>query len=253
MKTWPIYVINLDHAKSRLAKFDERMNALGLPYRRFAATDTKDLSAATIAQSVCNNQKSISKWPMTNSEVACYLSHIALWEKIGDGKSPGAFILEDDAELTRDAPEMMKIISTNPLDWDMLKLFSQKPKTLVQSRALSDGYAYGVPNKHPYSTIAYAITQKAAAAMAKNYIPFSLPIDMDLKHWWNHEACIKLVQPNLCNPETSHRTSSSIEKDRNIARTGGALQHFVQNALYQLQFKTASFRHRGKQPLKPRW
>ena len=60
MKTWPIYVINLDHAKSRLAKFDERMNALGLPYRRFAATDTKDLSSATIA---CDS-KSVEMHPL---------------------------------------------------------------------------------------------------------------------------------------------------------------------------------------------
>lgn len=229
------------------------MNSLGLPYKRFAAIDANDLSADTIMQSVSHRRKSIRKWPMTNSEIACYLSHIALWENIGDGKSPGAFILEDDAKLTQDAPEIMKIISSRTPDWDMLKLFSGKPKTLIQSSDLFDNYTYGVPKKHPHSTIAYAITRQTAAAMAKNSLPFSLPIDMALKHWWNHEACIKLVQPNLCNPETSHLTTSAIEKDRKIARASGTLWHFIHNALYQLQFKMASFRHKGKQPLEPRW
>jgi glycosyl transferase family 25 len=253
MKSWPVYVINLDHAKRRLEKFNDRMNTLGLSYTRFTAVDSNVLSADTIQQSVTGDQMSIRKRPMTNAEIACYLSHIALWKKIRAAKSPAAFIFEDDAVLVSDAPEIMKMISSRPPDWDMLKLFSDKPKTPAQTRDLSDGYVYGVPKKHPMSTIAYVITRQAAAAMAENSLPFSLPIDMALKQWWKHEACIKLVQPNLCNPEDLHKASSNIEKYRKIVAKSGVLLHFTRNAKYQLQFKLASFRHRGQQPMKPRW
>jgi GR25 family glycosyltransferase involved in LPS biosynthesis len=172
-------------------------------------------------------------------------------KKIGARNSPDAFILVDDASLASDAPENLTVISARPPERDMLKLFSDKPNILVRPDEPTDGYVFGVPEKHPMSTIAYAVTRQAVAAIAKNSIPFDLPVDLALKHWWNHQACVKLVQPNLCVLDSNHMEFSSIGKHRNIEKENVILKLFLRNIHCQLRFNLASFLRRDQQPMKP--
>jgi hypothetical protein len=135
----------------------------------------------------------------------------------------------------------------------MLKLFSDKPKILVQPDEFTDECIYGVPKKHPMSTIEYAITCHGAAAMVENSICFDLPVDMALKHWWNHRACVMLVQPNLCVRDRHHIEFSNIGKDRDIEKENGKLKRFLRNVRFQIRFNLSSILHRYLQPKKPCW
>lgn len=100
-----IYVINLPTSPDRREFQRSQLARLGLTFefvRAFRPEDLCQSELATLAQS----------WerPMLAREVACFLSHRALWERIAAGAEP-ALILEDDALLADAAPAVLDELS----------------------------------------------------------------------------------------------------------------------------------------------
>ena len=87
------------------------------------------------------------------------------------------------------------------------------------------------------STIAYAITRPAAANLSKMSIPFRRPVDLFIKHWWEHGACVKLVMPSPVDRRHDHLASSEIDPSRKDLSVSEPLSRFIKNTLYQFAFK----------------
>ena len=100
-----IYIINLISAKDRRLHQEAQFRALELPYTVFNAV-TPDQVSATAPSNV-----QWDRWvrPISNSERACFLSHLSLWKKVASSSSP-ALILEDDAVLSKRLPSTLKLL-----------------------------------------------------------------------------------------------------------------------------------------------
>lgn len=253
MLNWPIHVINLDRSVTRRDAIEQEMLRLDFPFRRFSAIDGAELDRARFSGYPAQPEGAIIKKPLTRAEIACYLSHIAVWKEIAEGEHPAAFVFEDDATFREDAAGVMTEIARRTPDWDILKLYSDKTKNLFDREFLGSKYCYGVARILPMSTIGYAITKPAAAYMAERACRFSLPVDMDMKQWWNHQACVKIVQPSLCQPSEALQTSSEINQDRERLWAGGDVSRFVRNMRYQSATKWAVFRHSHMQRRRASW
>ncbi len=253
MLNWPIHVINLDRSVARRDAIEEEMQRLGFPFRRFSAIDGAELDRTRVKELPVQPEHAIIKKPLTRAEIACYLSHIAVWKEIAQGDHPAAFVFEDDATFEKDAAVVLQEIARRTPDWDILKLYSDKTKNLFDREFLGCGYYYGVARILPMSTIGYAITKPAAAYMAERASRFSLPVDMDMKQWWNHEACVKIVQPPICQPSEALQTSSEINQDRERLWAGGDIRRFIRNTRYQCATKLAVFRNSHMQRRRATW
>ena len=247
---WPIFIINLDRAQDRLRVSERLMREAGLDFVRVGACDGTRLSRAAVEAHVGPTPPPFAKRPMTAPEVACFISHRTVWERVARSEWPGAVILEDDFEFGPDFKHLLSSISEAPPDWDILKFYSNKPKRLLAASSLAGRYRIGVPRVLPMSTVAYAITRPAAAALAGCCPPFRRPVDLYLKHWWEHGGCVKLVMPAPVGRRHDHLETSAI---RPAPASGALLSRFVRNILYQLAFKLNTARHAARRPMHARW
>ncbi|TIL64244.1 glycosyltransferase family 25 protein [Mesorhizobium sp.] len=250
---WPIFIINLDRAQDRMSATRALMNRYGLPFIRVAAYDWQTLTDADAQRFVVNPPPRSSKRVLALSEIACFLSHIDVWTQIGGGKSSAAFVFEDDVEFDDSINKLLLEISSREPDWDILKLYSNKVKTLGDAVTLPNGYSYGTPKIIPMSTAAYAITRPAARELARASVPFGRPVDLFIKHWWEHGSCVKLVQPSPMSRRVDHLSSSEIEAGRGQSCLQNFWTRFVRNSLYQLQFRHRTHVNAARRPPGRRW
>lgn len=242
---YPIYLINLASAVARRRRCEELFAEAGLAVSRFEAISAEQLTPAEIARvyDASRNARTF-KQAMTPAEIACYISHLRLWERIEKQSAPAAFVFEDDVEPAVDLATIVKSVEQRSRDWDMLKLFSSRRRALLDPQGLIGPFQVGVPNIIPMSTIGYAITRECAGRLRRKLVPFARPIDMDLKHWWEHGECIKLIEPSPLAERNGHRASSHIHQSRRRQRGVLSISRLVRHVQYHLRFRTNAMRHR---------
>lgn len=195
--SWPVYVINMQANAARMETAANELNRCGVDFVRFEAVNGRALSSDDIARiydPAANARR--ARHPLIAPEIGCYLSHIALWERIAAGDAPGAVILEDDFSAADDLAAVLAAVAEDDGEWDLAKLFSARVgQKMLDCRRLVPGRQIGVPYKVPNTTLGYAIRRDAAARLSASALPISRPVDEDHKHFWEHGLRIALVTP----------------------------------------------------------
>ena len=95
------FVIHLKRATKRRQNAERLIAQLPYKPKIFEAVDGKQLSEDQL--NAVYSRRSFFKpnfpFPMSNGEIACFLSHRELWQKIVDEELDGALIVEDDVKL----------------------------------------------------------------------------------------------------------------------------------------------------------
>ena len=113
-----IYIINLDKDKNRFSKIKTQLDKYKLKYERYPAIDgTKYFRYKEIDNKYISKK---FKKKYNNSQKACILSHVTLWEKIkNDNKN--SIILEDDVIVPYNMIKQINdYIAQLPHDWGFL-------------------------------------------------------------------------------------------------------------------------------------
>ena len=107
-----IFVINMPEDTARLRSIDQQLKYLGLQYERFPAVVGKDLSANERSRHLND------KWFYRNEgrqalpgDLGVALSHLGVYKEIVNRGLAHALILEDDAWLNPNLPELLDAIS----------------------------------------------------------------------------------------------------------------------------------------------
>lgn len=98
MKT---YILNVPTALERRAFQQQQATQLGLEVLFINAQTPADISDELLQQHAFSWER-----PIKITEVACFLSHHAVWQHIACSDAP-ALILEDDAILARNTPQLL--------------------------------------------------------------------------------------------------------------------------------------------------
>jgi glycosyl transferase family 25 len=245
---WPIYVISLERAAQRRAECQRALDAMGAPFAFFDAVDGARLSEAEVAAAYdAQGNARQYKRPLSLPEIGCYLSHYLLWKRIVDEKLDGAVILEDDFEADASFKKVIDAIRSAPLCGALVKLFSRKRVTGVTVASLGGPRRLVAPNRVPGLTLGYALDRTAAEMLVANALPFSRPLDMDIKHWWEFGLPVLVVDPPpLRIGELGLR--SCISPARIAAATQanvGAIGRLMANLRYQLDYNVQLFHARA--------
>jgi GR25 family glycosyltransferase involved in LPS biosynthesis len=176
----PIFVVSLKTAQARREGITRQMSSLGLAFTFFDAIDGRAMS-----EEERNAVAAPEFAPGRPAEIGCYLSHIAIYERMCTENIPLALILEDDCELN---PAFADVIRTGTAFTDFDYLFvdswslsdEKGEKSYVDlSRAHPVGgqfHAHRIAPA-PAGLHAYLITQDAARKRLQHAYPITASID----------------------------------------------------------------------------
>ena len=106
---WPIFIISLSDAFDRRATICAALEARNLKYEICEAIDGRQgLNAALEAHIDRDGTPAVYGRPMSDTEYACALSHMSVYERILERDLPGAVVFEDDAILTSHFDEFIE-------------------------------------------------------------------------------------------------------------------------------------------------
>lgn len=129
-----IYLINLKRRTERLNRMQKIFDLLGVDYSLLEATDGQkldDLPADLKDYHILNGYLDpITKRPMKNGEVGCFLSHYRIWQDVAKNKYQKVIVFEDDLRfsyngLTR-VRETLQDLEASGKEWDLIYLGRKK-------------------------------------------------------------------------------------------------------------------------------
>lgn len=134
-----IYIINLATAHDRAAFQEKQFLKLGLNFETVNAVTIADVSESYYKGVAFDWER-----PLSRAEVSCYLSHQSLWLRIISEDTP-ALILEDDAYVCDDLPELLTEIasfSSNDEKTDYINLETRCRKKIVSKEIAGEFLGY---------------------------------------------------------------------------------------------------------------
>ena len=211
-----IYIINLASAHERAAFQTKQFLRLGLNFEIVSAVSTADVSEEYYRHVAFDWER-----PLSRAEVSCYLSHRSLWQRVIDENTP-ALILEDDAYVCDDLPQLLNEMSEMTINY--INLETRGRKKVVSKNIEYDVYGYKF--RHLYyggtGAAAYllwpegarrllAIEERSGFALAdaqicRTRMGGALQVD-----------CAVAIQLDCCDRyqiDAPHRTASALAKTR---------------------------------------
>lgn len=217
------------------------MDTAGLPFSYFDAVNgthlTDELRHRHYDEAANMEQ---FKRPLCASEIGCYLSHLKLWTHIAANTSGAALILEDDAQIDAGLKGFLKQIENYDLEDVYLKLDGTDnaldlEDTSVTKMRLGQRKVVHSPHIAPRTT-GYILGARAAQRMVACRTKFFRPVDMDIKHYWEHDVPVWTVTPQLVSETRSKGDESTIEEFRQLAKGSNPIRRFWKNTTYQYNY-----------------
>ena len=185
MASVPLYVVSLARSPKRWRAFvASGVAARSFPtLEQFPAVDGRSVSvrndsrlSPTARVAILRGTRRDHTDITTAGMVGCYLSHLALWQRVLADGSALAVVMEDDAAVTPGARRHIDaLLAALPGtdSWDVLLLGHAHPPTQAPSAdhpGFADVSAW-------YGTIAYAVTARGAAALVRRALPIQFQVD----------------------------------------------------------------------------
>ncbi len=192
----PVLVINLAGSTVRWQKASTELSKYGLAFERHEATDGRVLTNDELARLAPWDPAAFFK-PLSPGEVGCFMSHVSVAERIVKEGWPRTLVLEDDFLLADDFPRRLK---------DLLAMPGPAIDLIKIEGALSGGEPVAVTpagqklyrhRRPPSRTAAQLWSLEGARKFLATARPFRRPVDVHLKHWWEHGIQILYVRPPL--------------------------------------------------------
>lgn len=181
-----ILVINLTRATDRRTKMEQQAARLGVTIDILEAVDGKMISNAERAMVDHTRRKSITPYPLSDNEIACWLSHKKAMQQLVESKEPMLAVIEDDAELTKDFPRVLEAIEKRAGAFDLIDLHRnfKRGEIFVPCRDLVPGFALGRIGFTHMKATAYVISRAGAERFLKYAKNFAHAVDKEIHRYW---------------------------------------------------------------------
>ncbi|TMV05664.1 glycosyltransferase family 25 protein [Ruegeria sediminis] len=235
------YVLSLKSSRDRRLAVQSQFDRYGLPFQFFDALGDAAADATLLHNHYDSemNRKHFKR-PMSSPEGYCYLGHRAIWQHLADSDEDVAMVLEDDFRFVADPRPMLAASASKNLRGVMIKLDggSEIEGTTIGKM----GKAALVQRKVLTArTTGYLIGRDAAKSLLASSERFYRPIDLDLKHFWEHGVPIFLLKPAVvCERDDC---ASLLSTDRKTLKPASQFLRFLKNLKYQLAFRYGLLRN----------
>lgn len=188
----PVYYINLDRVPARAAFMEGQLSPHSscLRVERFAAVD------AAIPGAIDGSGYSPGifrpRYEMSDSEIACFLSHRALWERVAEGTEECALLMEDDILVGSQFGQIVQALAEYHAAFDVVKLDGVGNAGLFGPLVSFGEIATRPILREEPSAAAYLITRKAARRLLDMSRSFSDHLDDFIFRPRRNWACFQI-------------------------------------------------------------
>lgn len=210
-----IYTICLEREEARRKLLEANFSGLNV-HSRFIGIDGRMLPEKY--REKYSDNRAVEFWgrSLTQGEVGCYASHMAVWEQVLAGEEEFALIMESDALLTSEALDIVDLIVSKHSDVDMVMLsWADCVPSFYGVRKLTRGYRLVKFARKSYYASAYLISRKGARELLKHSQCISLPVDeLMLGQRVMKDMNIYAVYPRLVKLIEQYYDTSTLNKER---------------------------------------
>ena len=174
MKTRKFY-INLDSAPLRRKMMEEQFVKLGVSATRWPAVDGKNIDPEQCPHYRFDPQF----WQLGGGEIACFLSHRQIWQRMVEKNMPCAVICEDDLRIGQDFAKIVRGIAEHIDQYGIVRLDTLFWPTIVWPPIATIAQRQIRPMKgfRDFTVCAYMLSRQAAERLSQASKIFSLNID----------------------------------------------------------------------------
>ena len=193
--SWRCFVINLDRSTARLTRMTDQLARLGIGFERFAAIDGRGIDPDATAQFCrAGYERRHGKEP-SPCEIGCFLSHIAVMRRFLASDAAFALVLEDDAVLAGDLPEVLQGLEGMAGEWNIALLYGNYPGLAQPLARVGRHHRLAGFLARQTGGVAYAIDRRAAQIYLRELLPMTLPFDVDFDRAWDFDIRFRGVVP----------------------------------------------------------
>lgn len=187
----PVFVISLARAAERRADITGRLNAAGVDYELVDAVDGMTLDLHALGDRIVNRA-------LTPGQVACFLSHYNLWQRMVDEQIPAALMLEDDAVWEDDFWQVARMLPQLKWQWDFINCAYPRPIKAETIICQLGGKRRLVRGKRPsWFTISYAVSLGGAVKLLKHCRPIRAGVDEQIRQYWQYGLDFYQIDPPM--------------------------------------------------------
>lgn len=202
-----IFVVNLKRSSERREYMQKLLKDFPYPWEFFEAVDGKEIKNLSKVYSEKKAMHFYGKG-LTQGEVGCALSHLAIYKKMVDENIDAALILEDDIIIEKDFLEVVAALRIKKTDNDIVLLGQSDEKAIKQvwGKKISTYQKLHRLLNYGYGAYAYIIDKRAAEKLYTLNFPVKVPSD-----FWNYFSRyvnIFVVEPNVISPIRGEDASS---------------------------------------------
>lgn len=192
------FIIHLERAVQRRAAVDAIIVAAPVRTEIFAAVDGQRLTDTDLAQVYSRDALMDPTYPFTigRGEIACFLSHRAIWKRMVEQGIGQALILEDDVALGSGFTAALDLASRFAGVDGFVQFQTRPVKGVVLIEAEEDGLKLIQPQIVPRRTSAQLVGIGAAQRLLAVTERFDRPIDGLLQLRWITGQPIHCVEPS---------------------------------------------------------
>jgi glycosyl transferase, family 25 len=183
-----VFVISLARAPERRRKMQDKLSALNVPFEIFEATDCCHLTLAERAFVDDAARRKISKFPLVDSEIACWHSHRRIMVEIAENGPEMVTVLEDDAGLSQHFPKVLEAIEQSGLQFDLIDLHRifRKIEIFYPCCNLCESFDLGRIRYSQMRLTGYVISRRGAQKFLRAVPRFAHMVDKSMKRWWDN-------------------------------------------------------------------
>lgn len=228
----PIHVLSLVDAVERRKTASAEFVRHGLDYRFVDAIDGRLMTDSEIDLHYDGYRNARNfKRPLSREEIACALGHRAIWRQVAEGPAPVALVCEDDLLLHPGFNEFFRSLAGREALFDhvLVKLDGAARSGQVVCRLADVDLV--LTRRVPGRTTGYLLGKSAATALLARAGKISRPVDIDLKHYWEHGVPILVARPQHISEQP--KTESGMEISRVAVKPLSFWRRMSRNLRYQ--------------------
>ncbi len=205
MQSLPVFVINLSRDVERRHHMTKTLAAFDMKAEFITAVDGRALSASD--RSAYDRVRALAIYgvEMMDTEIACYLSHHRLYQRMVREGLEVALIMEDDVRVAPTLPAIVdSLLTCGFADWLVVRLDSKRAEVREPRSAkfrgtrlvdLAGGAGLYRLRTHVLGTGAYMIRRQGAERMLAYGERIFMPIDQTLDRYWENGIWPYVVRP----------------------------------------------------------
>jgi glycosyl transferase, family 25 len=179
----PLFVIHLEAAVQRQINVQALKNTWPGEVYVVEAVRGVSLEMTTVASFYSDKPLFHPRYPfpLSMTEIGCFLSHRAAWQKLIDMDVEHAVILEDDVKITEELSQFVgyAVQKLNPAD--VVRLWGKKNEMISDLVANIDGVTMFVPRVIGLGMQGLIVSKAAAHILLKSTERFDRPVDTFLQ------------------------------------------------------------------------